>query len=295
MEPTLYVVATPIGSLRDLSPRAEEALREAAFVACEDTRHSIKLLRHLNISCPLESLHQHNEEAKVERLVERLLESSPNPCAAVISDAGMPCISDPGARLVAACRNAGVRIVVVPGPSAIVAALAGSGFLRPRHLFAGFLPRSEADRDREFSRWEPVAPVVCVFFESPQRLVGALESVARYWGEDVEVCVSREISKIHEEHLSGAVSAVIATLQKRGEVLGECVVCVDVAEGVRASAAPIEVSLAKVAEEIVAEAEKNPDLHLRSRIKARAGECGLSAKALYAEVQRLRDQGNEES
>lgn len=227
MPPTLYIVATPIGTLADLSPRAREVLASVAFVACEDTRHSGRLLMHFGIHVSLQSLHEHNEAQRCEALVQRLCESTP-PSAAVITDAGTPCVSDPGSLFVACARKHGVRIMSVPGPSSLTSALAACGFLQPRTLFSAFLPRKTEDQNDEFVRWRKVAPCIAVFFESPLRVKSTLTHLKDHFGGSVEICLSREISKFHEEHVAGAIDTVLLQLDDRGANLqGECVVCVN--------------------------------------------------------------------
>lgn len=227
MQPTLYIVATPIGNLSDLSSRARDTLAAVAFVACEDTRHTAKLLSHFGIRVATTSLHEHNEKNKSQELINRLLQSEQK-SAAIVSDAGTPCISDPGAVLVEAAHSAKVRVVSIPGPSALTSALAASGFLQPRQIFSAFLPRKTAEQSAEFSRWESIAPCVAVFYESPSRLASTLTHLKTYFGANAEICLSREISKIHEEHIRGKVDDVLAQLDSREHSAGECAICVNV-------------------------------------------------------------------
>jgi 16S rRNA (cytidine1402-2'-O)-methyltransferase len=227
MQPTLFVVATPIGNLADFTVRARETLSSVAFVACEDTRHTAKLLSHFEIRVPTTSLHEHNEKNKADDLINRLL-NSPQKCAAIVSDAGTPCISDPGAIFVDAAHRAGVKIISIPGPSALTCALAASGFLQPRQIFSAFLPRHSKEQLEEFRRWEWVAPCVAVFYESPNRLAETLANLKEHFGPGVSLCVSREISKIHEEHIRGNVEEVLTWLSSRERSAGECAICVNI-------------------------------------------------------------------
>jgi 16S rRNA (cytidine1402-2'-O)-methyltransferase len=227
MQPTLYIVATPIGNLSDLSSRARATLSAVAFVACEDTRHTAKLLSHFEIRVPTTSLHEHNEKGKSEELIARLIQSEQK-SAAIVSDAGTPCISDPGTILVDAAHRANVRVISVPGPSALTSALAASGFLQPRQIFSAFLPRHAKEQTEEFRRWEYVAPCVAVFYESPTRLASTLAHLKTYFGDNTEICLSREISKIHEEHMRGKIEHILEQLDTREHSAGECAICVNV-------------------------------------------------------------------
>jgi len=194
VEGTLYVVATPIGNLGDMSPRALEVLSAVDAVAAEDTRHSRKLLRHFGIDRPCVALHEHNERALVERLVARLRSGQ---ALALVSDAGTPVVSDPGYHLVRAAHAAGCRVVSVPGPSAAIAALAVSGQSAERFVFEGFLPAKPAARLQrlEILRHEDRT---LVFFEAPHRVVETLESMAEVFGGGREVTYVRELSKLYE-------------------------------------------------------------------------------------------------
>lgn len=274
--PTLYLVATPIGTQADMSPRAKETIENVAFVACEDTRHTAKLLAGLHIRARrLESVHEHNEAEAAKRLVQIILEMG---SAAIVTDAGTPCISDPGSRFVKIAREAGVRICSVPGPSALPAALAASGFLQPRSVFSQFLPRTTRDQVDEFKRWQAIAPCIAVFFESPQRIVSSLENLKNHFGE-IEVCTSREISKMYEEHIAGQVDEVIKSLRSRDEVRGECVVCVNLNEE---HSLRKKLTLTEAANFLLEDAGNSS----KEAIKELAKEHSLSAKELYNLIQK---------
>ncbi|PIQ82666.1 MAG: 16S rRNA (cytidine(1402)-2'-O)-methyltransferase [Candidatus Omnitrophica bacterium CG11_big_fil_rev_8_21_14_0_20_64_10] len=212
----LYLVGTPIGNLADITFRAVETLKSVAVIAAEDTRQSRKLCQRYEISAPLVPLHEHNEASQSARLIERLLNGE---SAAYVTDAGMPVISDPGARLVRAAREAGVPVAVVPGPSAVPAALALSGFRGERFRFEGFPPKKSA----AMVRWleglrEEGAPVIC--FESPYRLVKTLTLIRETLGE-IPVFVARELTKLHEEGVAGSTGELIRRYTERppkGEV-----------------------------------------------------------------------------
>jgi 16S rRNA (cytidine1402-2'-O)-methyltransferase len=213
---SLVVVGTPIGNLADLSPRAAEALREADVVACEDTRRTAPLLRHAGSGAPMVAVHQHNEAARAADLVARMRAGAR---VALVSDAGMPLVSDPGARLVGAALDAGLPVEVVPGPSAVTAALAVSGLAgEGGFVFLGFVPRRAAERRRLLERLA-VLEAPAVAFESPRRLPGLLAEIAAALPER-PVAVCRELTKFHEEVVRGTAAEVAARLAEppRGEV-----------------------------------------------------------------------------
>jgi len=211
----LYVVATPIGNLGDLSPRALAVLRAVDWIAAEDTRHSGGLLTRFAIEVPLISAHAHNERGRAEDLVARLLSGS---TGALIVDAGSPGISDPGARIVARVAAAGLPVRAVPGPSAVVAALSLSGFPADAFTFGGFLPPKDAARDTRLKALLARGETVVVY-EAPHRIRAALEALARLApGRPLAAC--RELTKLHEETLRGDAAAVLAQLtaeRERGE------------------------------------------------------------------------------
>lgn len=211
----LYLVGTPIGNLGDISQRAIECLKSADLVACEDTRHSGRLLQAYDIEARKVSLHQHNEASRGAQLLDNLLAGE---SVAVISDAGMPLVSDPGARFLHRCLQAGVPCEVIPGPSAVLAALVGSGLPAERFFFGGFLPTKKGQRRRELEGalgmdW------TSVFFDSPYRIVGTLEILAEL--EPLRrVCVARELTKKFEEFQRGTAAEVLAHYRDRS-VKGE--------------------------------------------------------------------------
>jgi 16S rRNA (cytidine1402-2'-O)-methyltransferase len=209
------IVATPIGNLGDCSPRAAGALRDADVVACEDTRRTATLLREVGASVPTVSLHAHNEAARSADLVDRMEAGA---VVALVSDAGMPSVSDPGARLVAAAHARGIPVEVLPGPSAVTAAIAASGAPADRFAFAGFLPRKAAERAALLARTDALGwPLVA--FESPQRLPGVLAGLAAA-DPARRVAVCRELSKLHEETLTGTAAEVAERFAggARGEI-----------------------------------------------------------------------------
>lgn len=217
----LLVVATPIGNLDDLSPRARAAFEAADLVACEDTRHTGLLLHHLGIKKPLVSLHEHNERQRLPRLLDEL---EAGRTMALASDAGTPLLSDPGFLLVREAAARGIRIEPLPGPSALLAALVASGLPPYPFTFAGFPPPKGGKR-RTFFRGFSALPHTLVFFESPHRLLQSLDDALGELG-DRPAAVARELTKVHEEVLRGKLSELRAELGARPSLKGEMVVVV---------------------------------------------------------------------
>ena len=203
MPGTLYVVGTPIGNLEDLSPRAARLLREVALVVAEDTRVTRRLLNHLGVRPRLVSFHEHNWRERLEPVLQALEEGD----AALVSDAGMPGVSDPGRELVAAAAARGGRVESVPGPSAVTTALAVSGLPADAFQFLGFLPRRRRER-QERLREAAASPLTLTLFEAPHRLRAALEDIALIFGER-PIAVCRELTKLHEEVFRGTASAAL--------------------------------------------------------------------------------------
>jgi len=210
---TLFLVATPIGNLEDISLRALRVLREADLVAAEDTRHSSQLLHHYDIRRPTTSLHEHNEFEKVPGLVEQLRRGAR---IALVTDAGTPSVSDPGYRLVRAAIDAGVRVEAIPGPSAVLAALVSSGLPTDAFVFAGFPPPKSTARTAWLEGFRTDRRTV-VFFEAPHRIRETLADALRVLG-DREIALGRELTKFHEELVRGPISSVLSRLaEPRGE------------------------------------------------------------------------------
>jgi 16S rRNA (cytidine1402-2'-O)-methyltransferase len=213
MPGTLFVVATPIGNLEDITVRALRVLREATVIAAEDTRRTQHLLARHAIDTPTTSLHEHNEAGKSGALVARLLRGDN---IALVSDAGTPTVSDPGGLLIRAAIDAGVRIESIPGPSAVLAALAASGLPTDGFSFLGFPPTRSKDRKQWFERVKAVRGTI-VFFEAPHRIQATLRELEREVG-NCEVAVGRELTKVHEQLVRGPISAVAADFDEgRGE------------------------------------------------------------------------------
>lgn len=239
---TLYVVATPIGNLGDLSPRAQDTLRQVAAVCAEDTRHTRRLLAHFGIEAELIALHEHNESAQAARLVERLQAGD---SLALVSDAGTPLVSDPGYRLVRAAREAGLRVSPVPGPSAVIAALSAAGLPSDRFAFEGFLPARPAARRERLQRLAG-EPRTLAFYEASHRIEETLADMAAVFGVGRRAVVARELTKLFETVLDGTLAELHARVQADADQRkGEFVVLVEpagddadalLAEGLRVQA-----------------------------------------------------------
>ena len=218
-EPTLYIVPTPLGNLRDITLRALDILKQVDLIACEDTRHTLKLLNHYGIKKQMVSYEKFSEARKALYLIEQLQSGK---SIALVSDAGTPMINDPGAVVIASVRERGIRIEVLPGPSAIVAAQCASGFEGP-FRFIGFFPRNQGGIKLELSRMK-VSGENTVFFESPRRIEKTLASINRVLADRL-LCVAREISKIHEEYIVGTALEVQSRIQELDSI-GEITVVV---------------------------------------------------------------------
>ena len=220
MTPRLYIVPTPVGNLEDITLRALRVLREADFILAEDTRTSGNLLRHYDIANKLTAHHQFNEHRTVDMVLERLRAGA---VGALVSDAGTPAISDPGFLLVRACIREGIEVECLPGATAFVPALVNSGIPCDRFVFEGFLPHKKGRHTKLTALAEEERTMV--FYESPHRLVKSLEQMAEYFGDDRPVCVSRELTKLHEENARGTLREVINHFTGQ-TVRGEIVVVV---------------------------------------------------------------------
>ncbi|MBW1989646.1 MAG: 16S rRNA (cytidine(1402)-2'-O)-methyltransferase [Deltaproteobacteria bacterium] len=218
---TLYVAATPLGNLKDITLRTLEVLSAVDFVVCEDTRRTRKLLTAHGISRPLVSCHDYNEARQVPAIVRRLLKGE---SCALATDAGTPMVSDPGYLLVSRAAEAGVPVVPLPGPSAVVAALSASGLPAERFLFAGFLPKKPGARKRALAELA-AEPGAVVFYESPQRVAALVKDLAAAWGPRRAV-LAREMTKVHEQMLRGTLDEIAAALAV-SKVRGECTLVVE--------------------------------------------------------------------
>ena len=216
----LYIVPTPIGNLEDITLRAINVLKNVDVVLAEDTRTSGSLLKHLGISKPMHSYHIHNEHQSITRIIERMLKGE---MMALVSDAGTPAVSDPGFLLVRECIKYGITIECLPGPTAFVPALVNSGLPSDRFTFEGFLPHKKGRQTRLQNLVNEDRTMI--FYESPHRLLKALQQFSEYFGPDRQACVSRELTKIYEENVRGTVQEIIAYFSEK-TVKGEIVIIV---------------------------------------------------------------------
>ena len=269
---TLFVVATPLGHLEDLTLRALRVLREVSLVACEDTRRTATLLRAHGIGTATTSYFEHNERWKGERILEALRSGRD---VALVSDAGTPGISDPGYRLVREARDGGLPVVPVPGPSAAIAALSVSGLPTDRFLFVGFLPPRAAARRRALEALASERPTL-VFYESPVRVLDCLADMVAVLG-DRDAFLCREATKVHEEYLRAPLSTLLASLAAREAVKGEIVLVVSGAPEAAPAAGREPVALYR---ELAAEGRTR-----REAVKEAARRLGLPAREVYGLVQ----------
>ena len=210
MAGVLYIVATPIGNLEDITLRALRVLKEVDLIAAEDTRHTRHLLDHYGIKTALTSYHEHNERAKAQNLVERLLRGDN---IALVSDAGTPAISDPGYRLVVAALPAGIQVTPIPGAAALAAVISASGLPSDRFVFEGFLPAKKQEKKKKLQKLQSEVRTL-IFYEAPHRLKESLQDLLQVFG-DREIVVAREVTKMHEEFLRGTISAVSEQIANR--------------------------------------------------------------------------------
>ena len=271
MPGTLYIVATPIGNLEDITLRARRVLRECDCIACEDTRQTRKLLGHLDISKPLVSYYEHNEAERAGELIAKL-EAGVN--MALVSDAGTPLISDPGYRVVTAAINAGIPVVPIPGVTAAVSALSASGLATDSFRFCGFLPAKTSQRRKMLEQLKQETCTL-IFYETPHRIVDALQDVEAVMGSRPAV-VARELTKIHEEFLRGTAAEIRAALAGRASVKGEITLLIGKADS---AAAADDTPL----EEAVRAAEAQ-GLSRMDAIKRVAKDRGLSKREVYRTI-----------
>ena len=283
LAPGLYLVGTPIGNLEDITLRALRVLRQADRIACEDTRQTQKLLNHFEIQTPTVSLHQHNERDRALELIEALKAGQR---IALVSDAGMPGISDPGGWLTQAAIAAGISVYPIPGANAAVSALVASGLSTAEFQFLGFLPEKAGARR---TRLESLAkspnsddstPRTLIFYEAPHRILETLADLESVWGSTLRVVVARELTKLHEEFLRGTVQEVKTNLAQRDRVRGEITLLV---EAVPLTEAQQSTSLLTRLQQLEAEGLSEKDA-----LKRIARESGQGKSDLYRELQRER-------
>jgi len=275
--PALYLVATPIGNLEDITLRALRVLKESDLIACEDTRQTQKLLNHYGVATRTISYHEHNEMTRAPELV---LELERGARVALVTDAGMPGISDPGFRLISLAIRHHMPVVPIPGPAAFLAALVASGLPTDSFRFSGFLPAKRGQR-RQMLESIKDSPRTQVFYEAPHRVKQAVEDIVEVLGEGRHIVIAREVTKIHEEFLRGRAGEVLETLKARGEIKGEVTLLIGKAEEAEKKA-PARVSLSQRLRQIMAE-EK---LDEKTALKKVAKEMGISKSEAYRELQR---------
>ena len=281
---SLYLVGTPIGNLEDITLRALRILKEVDQIACEDTRHTQKLLTHYDIHKPLVSYHEHNETTRAPELLDALQRGAK---IALVSDAGMPLVSDPGSCLVALCLENQIPVVPIPGPSAVLASLAGSGLPNEEFLFVGFLPARSGERRRALERLLFEERTI-IFYEAPHRIAETISEAREILG-DRPACLAREITKVHEEFRRGSLSQLATSLETRpakGEIT--LLIGAEAPGGPSAggkSFATAAQSLAQRVEELV----RHAHLDRKEALKLAAKERGLSRRAAYDELVREKE------
>jgi 16S rRNA (cytidine1402-2'-O)-methyltransferase len=269
MAGTLYIVATPIGNLEDITLRALRVLKEVDLIACEDTRHTRKLLAHYQISKPAISYHEHNERQRAAELV-RKLEAGKN--IALVSDAGTPLISDPGFRIVRGAIERGIRVVPIPGPAALIAALSASGLPASEFTFAGFLPPKRTARKARLRELASIESTL-VFYEAPHRIRETVRDLRDVLG-DRRCVVARELTKLHEEFIRGRLSEVESEAER---MRGEIVLMIGRRESEESGKGETEVSIS----ERVAQIMREEGIDRRAALKRVAGERGIGKSEAY--------------
>jgi 16S rRNA (cytidine1402-2'-O)-methyltransferase len=287
---TLYIVATPVGNLEDITLRALRILKEADLIACEDTRHTAKLLTRYGISTPRESYHKFNEESRTPRLIQMLRDGKN---IALVSDSGTPLVSDPGYELVACCRKEGIPVVPIPGPSAAIAALIGSGLPADSFFFAGFLPARGSLRRSKLGTLASI-PATLILYEAPHRLLNSLQDMVAILGNR-RATMARELTKVHEEFLHGTLSEILDSLRTRNEIQGEVTLVVERGD----EAAAIESVYPALIRKHLEEEIGRTGLSRNEALKAIAKKRGISRRdayrALDAELRTIGDHAEGES
>jgi 16S rRNA (cytidine1402-2'-O)-methyltransferase len=274
-EACLYLVATPIGNLEDITFRATRILKEVDQIACEDTRHTQKLLNHYNIQKPLVSYHEHNELTRAPELVVAMEQGAQ---IALVSDAGVPLISDPGYRLVTLCLRHHIPVVPIPGPSALLAALSASGLPNEEFLFAGFLPARSGERRRALERLR-IEDRTIIFYEAPHRIEETLVDAHAILGNR-PACLAREVTKIHEEFRRGSLAQLAASLAEK-PARGEITLLIGpVPADEKSAQRDTTQSLADRVDELIRQAK----LDRKEALKLAAKERGLTKRAAYHEL-----------
>jgi 16S rRNA (cytidine1402-2'-O)-methyltransferase len=280
LEPGLYLVATPIGNLEDITLRALRILKAVDCIACEDTRQTQKLLNHFDITTPTISYHEHNEQARSLELVARLEQ---NGRVALVSDAGTPVLSDPGLAMVRAAIAAGVKVIPIPGASAAITGLIASGFSTQQFFYAGFLAARPGARRSELEDLSgPAAGRTLVLYESPHRILETLADVEAVWGASVKVVLARELTKLHEEFLRGTTAEVRMALAERDRIRGEMALFIEVPAAIDTAV------LSPTIQQQLLRWKEAEGLDEKDGLKRLARERGISKSDAYRELQRER-------
>lgn len=274
MSGTFYVIGTPIGNLEDITLRQLDTLKNVDFICAEDTRVTLKLLNRFEIKKQLISFHEHSSKADAQRIIDRLLAGD---SCGIVTDAGMPCISDPGEVLVKMCADRGIEVRAVPGPSAVVTAVAVSGLSTRRFTFEGFLPVAKKERAERLEKLRSETALM-VFYEAPHKLKNTLADLAEFFGGDRRISLCRELTKIHEEVLRLTLSEAV-TYYNENEPRGEFVLVLEGVEETAEAAMTIEEAMAQV-KRLIDMGEKPTDA-----CKAVAKETGFRKSELYAKLQ----------
>ena len=277
LAPGLYLVATPIGNLEDITLRAVRVLKEADQIACEDTRQTQKLLHHYGVATRTVSYHEHNELTRAPELV---LDLEGGARVALVTDAGMPGISDPGFRLISLAIRHHIPVVPIPGASAFLAALVASGLPTDSFRFSGFLPAKSGQR-RHMLESVKASPRTQVFYEAPHRIKEAVEDIVATLGPDRPIVIAREVTKIHEEFLRGRAGEILEILNARGDIKGEITLLIGKAEEGQQKMA-VGMSVRQRLQQIMAAEE----LDEKAALKKIAKEMGVSKSEAYRELQR---------
>ncbi len=280
LTPGLYVVGTPIGNLEDITLRALRTLRQADLIACEDTRQTLKLLNHYGISTRTVSYHEHNEMTRAAELIRDLEEGAR---VALVTDAGMPAVSDPGFRLISLAIRHNVPVIPIPGASAFLSALVASGLATDSFRFSGFLPAKKGDR-RTLLESIRNSPRTQIFYEAPHRIVETMDDVVSVLGGSRHVVIAREVTKLHEEFIRGRADEVLDHLRAH-PLKGEITLLIGKMEQAQESAA--EVTPAAVRDR-VRELVSSEQLDEKAALKKVARELGISKSEAYRELQRAK-------
>lgn len=286
LAPGLYLVATPIGNLGDITLRALDVLKRVDRIACEDTRQTQKLLNHFQIATPTESLHEHNERERTAPLIESLKSGAR---IAVVTDAGMPGISDPGTWLTAAAIDAGIPVIPIPGANAALSALVASGMPTAEFHYLGFLPEKVGQRRTRLEQIaaEPTsASRTLIFYEAPHRILDTLADLEAVFGAELRIVLARELTKLHEEFLRGSVAEVRHKLSSRDRMRGEMTLLVQAPSASQSQTG--QVSSAERISNRIALMQTESGLDEKDALKLLAREMNRSKSELYRELQRER-------